>query len=479
MKKISLIATLLSFACFNVFGQDDWEGAWHGKIEMANLRLVFNIKNAGSGTILATMDSPDQSAFGIVLESASVAGDSIFINDARFSISFTGKKINDSTINGVFTQGMEIPLVLKRSSTGATASKPTIKKQTPVPPFPYKSEEVTFENTKAGIKLSGTLTIPKETNGKGYPAVVLISGSGPQDRDETLMGHKPFAVIADHLTRLGMMVLRYDDRGTGSSTGDFSSATSLDFKTDAEAAVHFLSKRKDVDLKKIGLLGHSEGGLIAPLVANENKNVNFIILLAGPGVPVSQLMREQNVSILKRQGVDTGAADAYGKLYSDVISIVRSSTPHEEKIDKVMDVARGWEKEQPSGRAKALGLHGEQWQKNFAQQMVDQTSGKWMQYFLNYDPQPALKKLKIKVLALNGDKDSQVVGESNLAAIETALEQSGSPAYKVVSLPGLNHLFQNCTTCTVAEYGALEETISPAALSEISTWLKEENIFRK
>ncbi len=477
MKKIYTLFILTCLINGGLNAQSAWDGAWHGKIEMANLRLVFNLKTAGNGSVSATMDSPDQSAFGLAVESASVKEDSLYISDSRFRISFKGKRTNDSTITGVFTQGMDIPLVLKRNSP-ETKSPPKAKKQTPVPPFPYKEEEVTIENKKAGITMSGTLTIPSETNGKGYPAIILISGSGPQDRDETIFGHKPFAVLADHLTRQGIMVLRYDDRGTGKSTGDFSSSTSRDFADDAEAVLKYLYSRKDVNKKQIGLIGHSEGGLIAPLVANENKEVGFIVLLAGPGIPIIDLMTEQNVAIMRSQGLAEAAANAYGSLYKDVMLIARNNDIHEEKKNAIIKVAEGWERSQSAETLKLLGIEDD-WHGKFAEEMVKGTESKWMQYFLNYDPGPELKKLKIKVLALNGEEDNQVVAKSNLAGIESSLKKSKSPSFKTVSLKGLNHLFQQCTTCTIEEYGSLEETFSPTALSEITSWLAKEGIIKR
>lgn len=478
MKKISSLLTLLIVFCGPLCAQDIWEGAWHGKIEMANLRLVFNIKSLHDGSISATMDSPDQSAFGLPVESASVSGDSIFIKDAKFRLSFSGKRTNDSTIQGVFTQGMDIPMVLTRTTAETSASKNPVKTQTPVPPFPYREEEVIFENKKAGVRLSGTLTIPAEANGNGYPAVVLISGSGPQDRDETLFGHKPFAVIADHLTRRGMMVLRYDDRGTGKSTGNFSNSTSADFADDAAAAVQFVTARPEADKNSIGLIGHSEGGLIAPVVANENKDVDYIVLLAGPGVPIRTLMAEQNVAIMKSQGIDVRAAEEYGKLYNEVIEVVSKKLTANEKEKEIIKIAGEWERNQPQELLKLLGLGEENWQQKFAQEMIKETSGNWMQYFLNYDPKQALQNLKVKVLALNGDKDNQVVAKSNLAAIETALKKSKSPSFEISSLPGLNHLFQTCKFCTVAEYAGLEETFSPTALKAITKWLEKEGFLK-
>ncbi|RYG51526.1 MAG: alpha/beta fold hydrolase, partial [Chitinophagaceae bacterium] len=338
MKKIYTLFILTCLINGGLKAQSAWDGAWHGKIEAANLRLVFNLKSAENGSISATMDSPDQSAFGLAVDSAWVKEDSLYISDSRFRISFKGKRTNDSTINGVFSQGMDIPLLLKRNAP-ETKSTPKAKKQTPVPPFPYKEEEVTIENKKSGITLSGTLTIPAVTNGKGYPAVILISGSGPQDRDETIFGHKPFAVLADHLTRQGVIVLRYDDRGTGKSTGDFSSSTSRDFADDAEAVLNYLSARKDINKKQIGLIGHSEGGLIAPLVANENKEVSFIVLLAGPGIPIIDLMTEQNVAIMRSQGLSEAAANAYGSLYKNVMLIARNNDTNEEKNNAIIKVA--------------------------------------------------------------------------------------------------------------------------------------------
>ena len=478
MKKLSLFISIFFIAICSCQAQEKWNGAWHGTIDVANLRIVFNIKTTETGATSVTMDSPDQSAFGLPVQSAEISKDSIFISDDRYRMRFAGERINDSVINGVFTQGVNIPLVLKRSSAQLVA-KPVIKKQTPVPPFPYLAEEVTIRNEKAGVTLSGTLTIPSGTNGTAYPAVILVTGSGPQDRDESILGHKPFAVLADHLTRAGMLVLRYDDRGVGMSTGDFASSTTEDFASDASAVLRFLSERKEVDKKRIGIIGHSEGGMIAPMVANENKLTNFIIMLAGPGIPIKKLMAEQNVAIMHSQGVPLEVAKDYGSLYEKAIAVSASEKKMDDKTKVVEQIAIDWSKDKSPETLNGLGLQGDSWQKRFASALVEETAGNWMQYFLNYDPEDNLKKLRVKVLALNGDKDNQVLSSSNLAGIESVLKRSKSPSYHIVSLPGLNHLFQTCKLCTVAEYGLLEETFSTGALNEITSWLKKENILRK
>lgn len=475
MKNYILALLALSFTHSPLLAQDKWSGAWEGTIDGANLRIVFHVRSAGANDVKVTMDSPDQSAFGLPVEKSYVKGDSIFIAEPKFRMSFAGNRTNDTTIVGVFTQGIDIPLTLKKNTLGIT-SKKIEKKQTPQPPFPYNSEDVSFTNTKAAVTLSGTITYPPSSNGKAYPAIVLVSGSGPQDRDETIFGHKPFAVIADHLTRQGMVVLRYDDRGHGKSTGDFSTSTSHDFASDASAAINYLKERKEVDKKRIGILGHSEGGMVAPMVAIDNKDVNFIILMAGPGIPIIQLMTEQNIAIMKSQGLGEQPANAYGVLYKTSTSIAASKKMEEEKIKLIEQEAIRWSKLQEPGTLKALGFVTDDWKKSFATSLIKETATPWMQYFLNYEPADNLKKLKIRVLALNGSEDDQVVPASNLAGIEAALKLSKSPGFKTKNLEGLNHLFQKCKNCTVAEYGSLEETISPVALDEVSSWLKNEKI---
>ncbi|MEK7331226.1 MAG: alpha/beta fold hydrolase, partial [Candidatus Eisenbacteria bacterium] len=314
-----------------------------------------------------------------------------------------------------------------------------------------------------GIQLAGTLTLPR---GAGpFPCALLITGSGPEDRDEAVFGHRPFLVLADHLTRQGIAVLRVDDRGVGGSTGRFSQATSEDFAGDVLAGIEFLKTRREIDRKRIGLIGHSEGGLIAPMVATRSKDVAFIVLMAGPGIPGDSTLMLQSAAIRRSVGAsEASIAQEMGvsrRIYAqlrqgDSAGVVRTAR------ELVGLQVAGLPEEQRS----AVGDLD-----SAATAASRQLFGPWMRFFVTYDPRPALRRVRCPVLAINGEKDLQVLPKENLAAIETALKAGGNRDHTVKELPGLNHLFQTCTLCTIAEYMQLEETMAPAALEEMSEWI--------
>ena len=413
------------------------------------------------------MDSPDQGAKGIAFSSAAIRNDSVLLDLPIAHAAFHGKLINDSTISGVWVQGGNIPLTVHRSfAEEANLQRP----QTPQSPFPYKSEEVSFFSPDNSIHYSGTLTLPE---GKGpAPALLLITGSGPQNRDEEIFGHKPFAVIADYLTKRGYAVLRVDDRGTGKTTGDFRSATTNDFATDADAAFNYLKSRKETDKKHLGLLGHSEGGAIAEMLAARRKDVDFIILLAAPGIPATDLLAEQNEAILSRGGLTDSTVTQYGRLYRKLEqAIITSKDSNAARIAMGLAVTQ-WRKDTDTPIVVlTTGITDNVKQLEFVDQFVSVYNSAWFRNFLKFDPQPYLQQVSCKVLAMGGDKDVQVIALTNLAGIKAALAKSHSPAYEVKGLQGLNHLFQMCQKCTVQEYGLLLETFSPTALDVIGNWL--------
>ena len=322
--------------------------------------------------------------------------------------------------------------------------------QDPVKPYPYRAEDLTYANAGAGIHLAATLTIP---NGKGpFPAVVLITGSGQQDRDESLMGHKPFLVLSDYLTRKGIAVLRSDDRGAGGSGGDFGAATTADFATDVEAAVAYLKTRREVDPHRIGLAGHSEGGVIAPMVAARNRDIAFIVMLAGPGVSGDRIIVAQVVAGAEAAGMSHEAAAAAGVQQKRILDLVE-----QEKDTQVIREKLG---------AELKGMPAAQ-----VDNIVKQMTSPWYRYFLTYDPAPALRRVTCPVLALNGEKDTQVPPNLNLPAIRKALEEGRNKNFEVDELPGLNHLFQHAKTGAVSEYAQIEETFAPEALDKIAAWI--------
>jgi uncharacterized protein len=432
----------------------DIDGSWQGTIDTgaAKLRVVFHITNMQDG-LMATMDSPDQGANGIPVTTVTRTGSTLVMELKQAGAKFEGKISTDlSTIDGAWTQGGgSVPLVLKHATSVSLLERK--RPQNPVRPYPYKEEEVTYKNQVAGITLAATLTIPP---GKGpFPAVVLITGSGPQDRDETLLGHKPFLILSDYLTRHGIAVLRADDRGFAKSTGVFATATTADFATDAEAGIAYLKRRPDV-AGRIGLIGHSEGGIIAPMVAARNADVAFIVMMAGSGVPGAEILILQGELISEAGGMSHEDAAKNAATERKALEIVARETDNaiaEKQLRELLGSTL------PEAQVGA---------------QIKQITSPWFRYFLVYDPAPALMKVSCPVLAINGEKDLQVPPKQNLPAIRQALEQGGNKDFEVEELPGLNHLFQTARTGSPAEYAEIEETMSPVALRKIADWIVKE-----
>jgi pimeloyl-ACP methyl ester carboxylesterase len=436
------------------------EGLWQGtlKVPGGELRIVFHINKAADGKLSATIDSPDQSANGIPVEECALKNGKLTLAANTIGGAYEGTMKNDSTIDGTWSQaGIPLPLVLKRIEKVEEALRP----QEPKKPYPYKDEEVEFENKAAGIKLAGTLTSP-ETGGP-FPAVVLITGSGPENRDEEVFGHKPFLVLADYLTRQGIAVLRCDDRGVGKSGGDSRTATTADLATDALAAFEYLKTRKEIDPKHIGLLGHSEGGVIAPIVANEAPGVAFVVLMAGTGLPGDSVLMLQSQLVAKAEGAADTTLAKSAVVQRAMLDLARTESDSAEATAKLRPILRQALTEMSPADTGALD--------QAVDQQLKMVLSPWFRYFLNYDPRPALTKLKQPVLAIVGGKDVQVAPKENLAAIEAALKAGGNKDFTVKELPGLNHLFQTATTGGVSEYTKIEETISPSALKVMGDWI--------
>jgi pimeloyl-ACP methyl ester carboxylesterase len=430
-----------------------WEGAL--KVGAVNLRLAFKIAELPDKGLSATMDSIDQGAKGIPVDKVTLADNKLTLELPKLKATFSGTVAADlNSVKGEWKQAdTAFPLEIKRVEKISEVRRP----QTPQPPFPYVAEEVTFENKTAALKLAGTLTKPK---GDGpFPAVILITGSGPQDRDETLFNHKPFMVLADHLSRKGIAVLRYDDRGVGKSTGEFIKATTADFATDVQAAIAFLKERKEIDAKKIGLMGHSEGGLIAPIVAAQNPEVAFIVLLAGPGVSGEEILIMQGQALLKAMKADEKTFAFQKKIQEKLFKLIREGADAKAIEAALQDAL----KEIPEKTKKAAEA-----QLKASEKMLGTV---WMRYFLTYDPRNDLKKVRCPVLAVNGEKDLQVPPAENLSEIEKALKGAGNKDVTIQEFKGLNHLFQTCQTGLLDEYGKIEETFAPAALDVITEWI--------
>ena len=447
--------------------QSKFAGNWEGKINAGKeVRLVFRVKES-NGMLSATMDSPDQGVTGIGVQDVITDGDTVTFDMSSMSIQYKGVLIGEEIV-GVWLQGgMSIPLEMKKTETPAEILKP----QTPKPPFDYISEDITYQNPDKSMTYGATITIPK--GGKTYPAMILISGSGSQNRDSEIKGHKPFAVIADYLAKKGYIVLRVDDRGMGQTNIGKNSKdlTSADFAKDVSVGIDYLKTRKEVNPKKIGMLGHSEGGMIAPMVAADRKDIDFIILLAGPGVKVYELMEDQSAAVMKSGGVSDAVVSEYRKLYRGLEQSAITSSSGEEAQNKMLQVTTTWKATASKEAIDLVELNDFKKESELIQEFMTMYHNKWLNYFLKYDPQPNLQKLSCKVLALNGEKDIQVLPKSNLEGIRQALAKSKSKSYEVKELPGLNHLFQTCNKCTTAEYGDLDETFSPTALQTIGDWL--------
>jgi pimeloyl-ACP methyl ester carboxylesterase len=383
-------------------------------------------------------------------------------------------------IAGTWYQGgASLPLNVSKTSD-KVITREIRRPQTPRPPFPYKSEDVEYNNADQSVHFGATFTVPLPDSGVNYfrapvyPTILLITGSGMQDRDETMMNHKPFAVIADYLTRQGFAVLRVDDRGMGKTRGNFSRATSADFAKDVEAGIDYLKTRNDVDSFNIGLLGHSEGGMIAPMVAAHRADVKFIVLLAGPGVKIAELMEDQSIDVAVSSGASKKKMEQFRPMYRELVNTILAETDTAIAIQKGIAVFTKWQ----NSKTKLVvtvttGVDDEKSRDAYVRNLVKTFSTPWFNYFMKFNPAGYLTQLHCSVLALNGEKDIQVAAKPNLAAIKNALEKSGSTKYLTQEMPGLNHLFQHCKKCTVEEYGELEETIAPEALEVISQWIKE------
>lgn len=461
MKKNFLLLALI-FISANLFS-NDIVGQWNGALRVpgATLRLVFHISSE-NGNYTATMDSPDQGAYDIPCDAVTFDSNKLAIELHQLGAKYSGVLEGDSIVGKFSQSGTQFPMNLKKGEQKLL--KPN-RPQEPRPPFPYYIEDVRFENEVDGVSLAGTLTRPRKP--AKYPAVILITGSGAQDRNEEVFGHKPFWVIADYLTRNGFAVLRFDDRGTAESTGDFSSATSFDLSKDVEAAFLFLQERDDINRKKIGLMGHSEGGVIAPMVAARNQKVAFVVMLAGTGVQGDQLLLMQNEAIGRSSGIPEERIRQSNLINAQAYDIVLKSDGGETLSDELFSFFT----EALSGEFGASMT--EEQKRQTIDLGVEQLMSPWMQYFIKHNPQENLQKLKCPVLALNGTLDLQVPAKENLSGIETALKLAKNKKYKIVELEGLNHVFQEATTGSPNEYAQIEETFSPKALEIIKDWLIE------
>jgi uncharacterized protein len=443
------------------FSKDPTEGPWMGSLKVPNgveLRILFNISTKTDGSISATMDSLDQRVKGIPVEAATYKDGNLRLEVKSIKGIFEGTlNADDKTIDGKWKQaGLDLPLVLNSLH----------RTQDPVKPYPYIEEELVYENKAAGVKLAGTLTLPRSEG--QFPAVILITCYGPQNRNEEIFGHRPFLVLSDYLTRHGIAVLRVDDRGVGGSTGNFSQATTEDFAGDVLAGIEYLKSRTEIDPTRIGLIGHSAGGIIAPIVAARSPDVAFIVMMAGTGLTGEEILYLQSALINKAEGASNETIARNEVLMKKIYSIVKeeqNNTVAEEEIRKLL-------KAEMANMSEEEKKHSGYSEANLDTQIKIILS-LWVRFFLTYDPQPTLKKVKCPVLAIIGEKDLQVPPEENFRAIKDALKAGGNKDYTLKEMPGLNHLFQIAQTGSPTEYAKIEETISPAALEFIGNWILE------
>lgn len=454
-----IVAMVVGFSISDA--ADPVAGHWEGQIAIPGQPIPVKVDLAiNDSDWSGTIDIPIQGATGLPLSDILVMEEDgsrrvkFSIRDVPGNPTFDGK-LQDGAISGRFSQsGATFDFRLSRDIAVKDPKRP----QEPKPPFPYKIEEVAFQN--GTVNLAGTLTLP---DGDGpFPAVLLISGSGLQDRDETLVGHKPFWVLADHLSRAGIAVLRVDDPGIGKSTPHPKPPTTADFATDVEAGVAFLKRDKRVN--SIGLIGHSEGGLIAAIVASRSNDVSFIVLMAGTGVPGAELLRKQNERIFDAARIAGERKQNLLILLDQLFTILTSEDMAEdERRQGVERVVRK--------QLEINGVPSAKQEETQVRALVEQSLTPWMRYFLTFDPRPALEKIRVPVLALNGELDVQVDAEQNLTAIAAALEKGGNQDVTVHRLPEHNHLFQRARTGLVNEYGTIEETLSPKVLDLIRDWV--------
>lgn len=434
--------------------QNAFVGSWTGTLETGGtaLRIVFHIEHTERGSLTATMDSPDQGVTGIPASRVTADGDSLVLEVGSINGRFEGVLAEaDSTIEGTWTQsGRSFPLTLSPADASDTAAA---RPQHPEPPYPYATEEVTFRNDDVGITLAGTLTLPE---GEGpHPAVVLVSGSGPQNRDSEIFGHKLFHVLADHLTRHGLAVLRYDERGVGASGGSFEGTTSEDLARDVAAAVHFLKARPEIEASEVGLLGMSEGGLVAPMVHTRFEAVEFLVLMAGPSVPGHELLVEQSAAIAAAQGAPPSAVDSIRRVQRRTLDAIRTAPDSATAASQLQAIL------------EAEGATDEQ-----VELQIEQSTTPWFRYFIRYDPVPVLRQIDVPVLALYGSNDLQVPPTQNADPMRTALEQRPNNDVTVRVLDGLNHLFQPADTGSPAEYAQIETTMASEALQTVTAWIR-------
>lgn len=433
------------------------DGRWQAALARggASLRLILRVATTERGTV-ARLDSPDMGAADLAVGELRREGASVRFTVPAGQVVFDGALADDGTLSGTWTRQGQAPAQVTFSRADDSADRaPPRRPQMPQPPLPYEAEEVRFANAAAGIELAGTLTLPA---GPGpFPAAVLIVGSGTTDRDESLAGHKPFLVLADHLARQGIATLRYDKRGVGESGGRFMGATWADFATDAAAAAAFLRARPEIARDAVGFVGHSEGGAVGPIAAAADPDIAFLAVLAGPGTDFRTLILAQDRLTMLAQGATEEEIGRIQAVTSGALDAAIAAPDAEAARAAVRDYLT------PD---LLVRLGASEAQKDLVAQQI---AGDWMLYALRYDPAAVFARIEAPVLLMSGLLDRQAPAEANLAALQAAA--SANPDVTVLRFPGLNHMFQTARTGTFGEYADIEETFAPAALNAISDWI--------
>jgi len=450
---ILLAATLLTYSAAHAqqAPRPSLSGNWSG--EVATLEFTFHLTDPASGPRAATLDIIEQNVRGLVVD-FQAPGDSVYLRLSKpIAAQFTGRRSADGRqLTGEWQQGLRaFPLTLTRAGAGeATGPK---RPQQPHAPFPYQSADVTFRNEKAGISLAGTYTLPADMG--PFPAVVLLTGSGPEDRNETYQGHQPFAVLADYLTRHGIAVLRFDDRGVGQSGGTLKGTTSADYTTDAQAALAWLRTQPGIRKNQVGLIGHSQGGTAAIGAAGQPGGPDFLVLLAAPGLPGDELLVQQSLALARLQTTDPAQLASTEKMQRTMTQIIQK-TPDDTQAQGQLLLYYSAISPQLAAQVKP--------------QLPMLTSPDY-RHLLADRPALTLARVRCPVLALGGSKDVQVPTTRNLAATAAGLKAAKNCDVTVQELPGLNHLFQTAKTGAPNEYATIEETFAPAALQVIGDWI--------
>lgn len=449
LDKFLIILTFIIFS-FSSFAQDI-SGKWTGVIELRGTKLNFgfDIIQNGSG-YQSTFSVPQQGLSNIQVEKTTFSDAALTISHPALKLEYNGLLDKNEFVGKIILNGNPIPMILRRGEIALN------RPQEPKLPFDYYSENVTFSNSLDKITLSGTLSLPKKDG--IFPVVIIVSGSGPQNRDGEMFGHKPYLVIADHLTKNGIGVLRYDERGVGESQGNFETSTINEFSSDVNSAISYLKTRKDIDVEKIGLIGHSIGGLIVPKVASDNVDISYIILLAGPGINGDKLMLSQKAALERAMGINEMQIAQGQDLMKGAYDIIVNS-----ELDNIAL--------KDSLGSFYINKYGKLLPESQRNMLVEQLTGYELVSLLKSRPNKYLSKVKCPVLALNGMKDLQVPAEENLQAIKEALETSGNTDIKTLALENLNHLFQECEIGTINEYSQIKQTISPAVLELMTDWI--------